>query len=432
MDKPDSPPAGACEEYNRLSRRGFLAAGSATLAALAAPAWLPRVSFAKDYRSSQRDAIISIYLRGAADGLSIVVPYADNAYYAARPSISVPRPDSGQALRCTDLNGFFGFPPAMEPLRPAYLAGKLCLIQACGSVFATRSHFDAQRYMEVGRDDDPMVITGWLGRHIATVNPADPSAVLRAVSLTTGLARTLVGAPRALPIPNLSQFDLGGSGATRPFRRQALSDVYAGTVDPLRAAAATTTQTIDALHTISFTTYTPSGGAAYGTSALGLGLKSVAALLKARIGVEAVAIDMGGWDTHTNQGTLQGTFASNLSTLAQALGAFHTDMTTGPVQPGHIAVVMSEFGRRVAENGSLGCDHGRGNCMMVLGSSVVGGRVMGTWPGLDPAHLYEGMDLQVTTDYRDILSEICVRRLGATDTSAIFPGYTPTFRGVVA
>jgi uncharacterized protein (DUF1501 family) len=438
-DPAPTPPAHGgscgCAEYLELSRRQFMAAsgltGLAAAAAAAAPAWLPRVVFAKDYRSTQRDVIISIYQRGASDGLTLCVPYADNDYYAARPNISIPRPDSGQTVRLTDLDGFFGLPPAMTSLLPAYQAGQLLFIHACGSTDPSRSHFDAQRFMEVGKPNDPSLLTGWLGRHLANIPPMNAGAVLRGVGISTGLMRTLVGAPATLPIPNLSGFDLGGASGTRAARRTALEDMYGPIADPLHAAAVTTFQTIDALAGISFSTYTPSGGANYGTSSFGLSMKSVAALLKAQIGVEAVAIDIGGWDLHSNLGPTTGAMATLMTQLSQVLAAFQTDMTNGATQPSYVCVVMSEFGRRVAENGSLGNDHGHGNCMMVMGTGVLGGRVLRQWPGLAPAQLYQGLDLQVTIDYRDLLAEICARRLGAPDLSVIFPGYTPTFRNIV-
>ncbi|MCE7974434.1 MAG: DUF1501 domain-containing protein [Leptolyngbya sp. PLA1] len=424
--------ARGCTEYAELSRRGFLAASGLAAAAVAAPAWLPRIAFAKDYRSSMRDVIISIYLRGASDGLTMCVPYGDNAYYSLRPTLAIARPDSSATDKATDLDGFFGLPPAMLPLLPAYQAQRLAIVHACGSTDASRSHFDAQRFMEVGKADDPTLLTGWLGRHIANIPPLNPSAVLRGVGLSTGLARTLVGAPDTLPIANLSGFNLAGAQTSRTARRMVIDNMYNGTLDPLKAAGLTTLQTIDTLANISFSTYQPSGGANYGTSAFGSSMKSVAALLKAQVGVEAVAIDVNGWDTHTNQGNISGTMAALMASIAQVLAAFDTDLTSGPTQPSYIAVVMSEFGRRAAENGSAGTDHGHGNCMLVLGSAVQGGRVVSQWPGLAPGQLYEGLDLDVTIDYRDVLAEICAQRLGAPDLSVIFPDYAPTFRNIVA
>ncbi|CAG0985178.1 hypothetical protein PHYC_01982 [Phycisphaerales bacterium] len=430
-DAPSGGPSG-CNEYLELSRRNFLAATTFTALAAAAPSWLPRVAMAKDYRSSARDVIISIYLRGAADGLTLLVPYADNNYYSLRPTLNVPRPDSGNPNRATALTSFFGLPPAMTPLIPAYQSGQLLFLHATGSTDPSRSHFDAQRFMEVGKANDPALGTGWLGRHLASVAPMDPNAILRAVGISTGLMRTLVGAPNTLPIPNLDSFNLSGSTSSVAARRSAIEDMYGPVADPLHAAAITTIQTIDLLNTINFEGYLPSGGAVYPAGAFGTALKSTAALLKAQVGVEAVAIDLNGWDTHANQGIFTGTMSGLMTQLAQGLAALHADMNNGVVQPSHLAVVMSEFGRRPAQNGSAGCDHGHGNAAIVMGNAVAGGRVLCTWPGLAPGQLYQGLDLNVTIDYRDVLAEIVQERLGGADLSYVFPGYTPTFRGVTA
>ncbi len=427
---PESAEAHGCPEYQELSRRNFLAGvGGVAMAAFTAPAWLPRVAVAKDYRSAQRDVMVSIYLRGACDGLTICVPWGENAYYTARPTLNIPRPDSGQSDKATDLNGFFGFPPAMTPLLPAYQAGHLLILHACGSTDPSRSHFDAQRFMEVGKANDLSLTTGWLGRHLLSVAPMDPTALLRAVGISTGLQRTLQGGPLTLPIPDLDAFGLSGNSSTTATRTQALWDMYSGVTDPLHAAGLNTINTINLLNTINFAGYVPAGGAAYPANSFGVALKSTAALIKAQVGVEAIAIDLNGWDTHNNQGPTTGTMAALMTTLAGSLAAFHTDMFTGS-NPSFTAVAMSEFGRRVAQNGSGGTDHGHGNVMLVMGGCVNGGQVMGQWPGLAPGQLYQNLDLQVTTDYRDVLAEIVQQRLGNSDLATVFPGYSPTFKGV--
>jgi uncharacterized protein (DUF1501 family) len=257
----------------------------------------------------------------------------------------------------------------------------------------------------------------------------DPNAILRAVGISTGLQKTLVGGPLTLPIPNLDTFGVSGSATTVAERTDALSDMYGAVADPLRAAALNTIATIDLLNTINFAGYVPAGGAVYPTGALGTALKSSAALIKAEVGVEAIAIDVSGWDTHNNQGNFTGTMATLMTTLSTALAAFYTDMTAAAA-PSFLAVCMSEFGRQFRENGSLGSDHGHGNCMLLLGSCVTGGRVLRIWPGLEPNQLFEGRDLQVTIDYRDVLAEVVQNRLGGTDLAYTFPSFTPTFRGV--
>ncbi|MDX2148780.1 MAG: DUF1501 domain-containing protein [Planctomycetota bacterium] len=421
--------AHACAEYNELSRRGFLARSAAvSIGALAASAWLPRVALAREFRSTQRDVIVSIFLRGASDGLTLVPPHGESAYYAARPVVSVPAPGgSGTAI---NLDGFFGLHPAFAPLMPAYQNNHLLVLHATGQSDTSRSHFQAQRVMELGDPADPLLNTGWLGRHLYSVDPIDPNALLRAVGISTGLQQHLVGGPRTLPIPNLDNFGLLGAASSTAARQDALSDMYATVADPLKAAALTTAGTIDLLNTINFAGYVPGGNAVYPNNGFGLSLKSAAALIKAQVGVEAIAVDLGGWDTHVAQGSVGGALDTLIQTLVNAIAAFYTDMIANAGNPTFTLVVVSEFGRRLNENGSAGTDHGHGNAMFVLGNCVTGGRVLANWPGLAPGDLFEGKDLAVTIDYRDILAEIIQNRLGNNDLGYIFPGFTPTFRGV--
>lgn len=430
------PQSHACAEYDALSRRNFLALSSASALAVgvaaAAPAWLPRVALAKDHRGGARDVIVSVFLRGAADGLSMCVPWGEAAYYEARPNLCVPRPDSGLPDAGIDLgDGMFALNPRMAALMPAYLNGHLLIVHATGSTDPTRSHFEGQRYMEVGLPGSAALSTGWLGRHLANVTPAHPDSLLRAVGISSGLQRTLVGAPQTIPIPDLDLFGLTGNPPTSPARQAVLAGLYSIAPDPLHAAALTTIATIDLLNSIDFVGYAPAGGAAYPESEVGTAFKSIAALIKAEVGVEAIALDVLGWDTHVNQGTLAGTMSNLLGQLAGALGAFYADMFAEQ-SPRVTVVVMSEFGRRLLENGSAGTDHGHGNAMLVLGQCIAGGRVLTQWPGLQPEQLFEHRDLGVTIDYRDILAEIVQNRLGNPDLPTVFPGFTPTHRGVTS
>lgn len=415
----------ACTEYNQLSRRRFLAmSGAAGAAAMALPAWMPRVAFAKNYISG-RDIVVSIYLRGGCDGLTMVAPFGDAAYYAQRPTLAVPPPDA-TANAAVNLDGYFGLAPAMSAMHEAYAGGDLLIVHATGSTDSTRSHFDAQRFMELGKPRDPTLFTGWLGRHLITANPADPTAVARAIGIGYQLQTSLKGGPLSLPIPDMTTYGLSGSSTSRAARLEYLRAAYAGVHEPLRSSGANTNATIAALGAINFNGYVPQNGAVYSTSSFQRALKSTAALIKADIGVEAVAIDRGGWDTHSAQGNFVGTMANNMSDLATGLQAFHRDV----IQQGWnvTVVIMSEFGRRVAENGSLGSDHGHGNVMFLLGSQIDGGRVLTQWPTL--SSLYQNLDLHVTIDFRDILAEVVQRRLNNSALDAVFPGYTPTFRGV--
>lgn len=423
MTRPDGY---ACREYRSLSRRQFLSAGSGLAAlAMSTPAWFPRVALGTP--GANRDVLVSIYLRGGADGLTMCVPHGDADYYNLRPRLAIPRPGSGTDA-AIDLDGYFGLPQALADLVQPYATGNLLIVHACSSTDRSRSHFEAQRLMEVGKENDLTVSTGWLGRHIATIDPANTEAALRAVGIQYGLPLTLEGGPRTLPIPDLDNFGLAGPGGSAARRLGFLTRMYDAHREPVRSAALNTTQTIALLDAIDFAGYQPAGGAVYPSDGqyFGYAMRSTAALVKAGVGVEAVHIDTGGWDTHAQQGIFQGTMADLMRALAGGLKAFHTDV----LETGYrvTVVVMSEFGRRVQENSSSGTDHGRGGVMFCMGRNIDGGRVLSYWPGL--ADLDEGLDLRVTLDYRDILAEIVANRLGNADLGAVFPGYTPVFRGV--
>jgi uncharacterized protein (DUF1501 family) len=419
----------ACEEYNVLSRRDFLARSTAAALALSTPAWLPRVAYAQS--DSSRDVIVAIFLRGGMDGLSVVVPHGDAAYYTSRPTIAVPHPDSASTNRAIDLDGFFGFPPALSSLVPAFLNGNLLAIQATGSIDPSRSHFDAQHFMEAGVPGNTLLDTGWLGRHLASRPPAKSGATLRALSMTFGATDMLAGGPATLPIPDPANFGLSGTSSTRTARLNWLGSAYASETDPLKTAAQATQTTIATLSALNIGSYVPAGGAVYPNTSFARAMRSSAALIRGDIGVEAIQIDVGGWDTHSAQGPLTGSMASTMTQLAQGLAAFHADME-GAGRLNRVTVVaMSEFGRNVRENGSQGTDHGHGNCMFVMGGSTNGRQVMRNWPGLAAGQLYQNQDLAVTIDHRDILAEIVTRRLGNTNLDYVFPGFAPTTREAV-
>ena len=420
-----------CTEYNELSRRQFVtwSAGAAFLAT-ALPPWLPRVVLAESY-ASNRDVIISVFMRGGADGLSIVAPFADPAYYAGRPTIAIPRPDSSSATKGIALDDRFAFPQAMSSLVEAYTAKELLLIHGTGSVDTTRSHFDAQRFMEVGKPRDLTLVTGWLGRHLASTTPVRTNAPLRALGIANGLAQTLVGAPQTLPIPNPANFTLGGSAATRQARQDWLKADYLNTPDPVKSAAVDAVAIVDLLRLINFTTYAPANGAVYPTTSFGTSLRSAAALIKADVGVEAVQVDVGGWDTHSAQDPLGGSMATTMTQFSSALAALYKDLVAGAQAQSVTVVIVSEFGRNVRENGSRGTDHGRGNVMFVMGKNIAGGRVMTqNWTSLARENLESSQDLKVTIDHRDILAELVKNRLANDKLSFVFPDFVPTTRGV--
>jgi uncharacterized protein (DUF1501 family) len=424
-----------CQEYNELSRRQFLATSAGVSAAAFFPAWLPKIVMSKNYASS-RDIIVSIFMRGGADGLSICVPFADANYYTSRSTIAIPRPDSQSANKGINLDGFFMFPQAMAGgaagtggLIPAYKANDLLIVHATGQLNVSRSHFDAQRYMEVGKPVDPSLVTGWLGRHLASIPPLKAGAPLRGIGVASGLQKTLVGAPKTLPIADPTNYSIGGSAATQPQRIAFLQGDYAGAEEPLHSAALDATNTVSLLKAVNFTGYAPANGAVYPNSSFGRALRSVAVLIKNDVGIEAAQVDLGGWDTHSSQDPIAGSMFRTMQDFSNSLAAFYADV----IATGYSVTVVSvsEFGRNVRENGSNGTDHGRGTVMFAMGKGIVGGRVLTkNWPGLARDVLADGQDLQVTVDYKDILAEIVQRRLANPNLDVVFPTWKPTMLGV--
>jgi uncharacterized protein (DUF1501 family) len=423
-----------CTEYNALSRRQFIADSSAYVAAggvaMYVPDWLPRVVLAQS-QASNRDVIVSVFQRGGADGLNLVVPYADPAYYTGRNTIAIPRPDASVAanLKVTALDNFFGFAPAMTPLLPAYTAGHLLPIHAAGQTFVSRSHFDAQRYMEVGKPADVNIVGGWLGRHLSLVPEMKPGTPLRALGISSGLPKTLVGGPKTLPISSPSTFSIGGAANTAAARQAVLEGDYGSAPVPLNASALDAINTIALLDSVNFETYAPNNAAVYPNSSFGRALKSVATLIRADVGIEAAQVDIGGWDTHATQGGVTGALSTLTTDFASSLAAFYADIIATNARV--TLVVISEFGRNAKENGSGGTDHGRASTMYCMGQGIRGGRVLvNSWPGLAVENLESKQDLKVTLDYRDVLAEIVSRRLGNANIAQVFPGWSATFRGV--
>jgi uncharacterized protein (DUF1501 family) len=417
-----------CQEYNELSRRQFLGAAATISAASMFPAWLPKVVMSRQY-ASNRDIVVSIFMRGGADGLSIVAPFADNQYYVSRPTIAIPRP--GDANGGINLDGFFAFAPGMSGLAPAYAAQDLLVVHATGQLNNSRSHFDAQRYMEVGKPVDPSIVTGWLGRHIASIPPLKPGALLRGIGVANGLQKTLVGAPQTLPIADPTNYTIGGSATTQAQRLAFMQSDYTGADEPVQSSALDAVNTVHLLKSVNFAGYKTANGAVYPTSSFGKALRSVAVLIKSDVGIEAAQVDIGGWDTHSAQGALTGGMSKLMQDFSNSLGAFYADVVaTGATVT---VVAVSEFGRNVRENASAGTDHGRGTVMFAMGKGIAGGRVLTkNWISgmLDTANLDSGQDLRVTVDYRDILAEIVQNRLGNPNLDFVFPTWTPTMLGV--
>ena len=384
------------------------------------PPWLPRLAFAPAQTALRGDVLVVIFLRGAADALNMVVPHGEPVYYNLRPSLGIPHPDDNRAKKDTrtiDLDGFFGLHPALRPLLEAWQEKHLAIVHACGAPDESRSHFKAMELMERGVDDERGPASGWIGRHLASLDTGNSSS-LRAIGLGSLPQRSLSGSVPVSALRSIADFHLSSDPHAVTQMRAALKTLYAGDV-----SGQETLNTLDLLQKIDPTQSLPSQ---FPNTDFGLALKQSALLIKAEVGLEVAAIDLGGWDTHFAQSAIQ---ANLLKELSEGLAAFHAEMNA---QLGKLTVVtMSEFGRRAAENGSLGTDHGHGSMMMVMGGHVNGGQIHGQWPGLKADQLVGPGDLAVTTDYRDVLGEILQKRLNNAAARVIFPGHDYVPRNIV-
>lgn len=420
---------------DKTSRRDFLKQsgllGVAGISAHLFPKWMPRLAFAPSQSQVRGDVLVAIFLRGGIDGLSAVVPFGDGAnYYDSRPTLAVREPGSG-AGAAIDLDGYFGFHPVLSPLADIYRSGQLAVVHAAGLTDSTRSHFDAMQFMEYGTPGSKTTGTGWIGRHLETTVDRNDSP-FRAVGMGAMVPSSLRGSVTPLSLRSIADFHLRGREGELVRAQQALQQLYhqSAPTDGLDAQAGMVFQTVDLLQQINGQGYQPANGAQYPDDGegFGLALRQVAQLIKADVGLEVACIDLGGWDTHENQGTHGGFFQHQLDILARGLGAFYTDLQD---RMGGVSVVtMSEFGRRVAENASYGTDHGHGNFMLLMGGGAQGGRVYANWPTLAPAALNDG-DLAITTDYRDVLAEVLTRRLHNPAIDRVFPGLNHTPQNIV-
>ena len=398
-----------------ITRRVFLKNGAlAVVATTAVPAFLSRAAFAAESIGAGKKRIVVIFQRGAADGLNILVPHGERAYYSMRPTIAIQRND------VIDLDGFFGLHPAMGSLKPLWDAKHLAMVHAAGSPDNTRSHFDAQDYMESGTPGVKSTEDGWLNRCLHT-SESEKESPFRAVALGTSLPRILSGSVPAVAIDNVNNFSVGGRGGTNPVSNT-FESMYAQSVDTvLHGTGAETFDAVRMLKSADPAKYTPAPGADYPRGRFGDSLRQVAQLMKANLGVEVAFTDIGGWDHHTNEGSTQGQLANLLREFSQSLAAFWTDL--GDLAESTVVVTMSEFGRTARENGNRGTDHGHANVMFVMGGPIRGGKVYGHWPGLNEGQLYEGRDLAVTTDFRQVLSEALYKHNGVKDLETVFPNF---------
>ena len=400
-----------------ISRRYFLKNGGIAMLGMASlPSFLQRAIAATP--SPGKKKMVVLFQRGAMDGLNVVVPFAEPNYYQLRPTIAIPQPRSGGADAAIDLDGFFGLHPSLSPLQPLFQNGQLAVVQAVGSPDPSRSHFDAQDYMESGTPGVKATEDGWLNRALQAT-PEEKSSPFRAVAFGPYLPRTLQGSAPAVSIPDLKQFKMNGSQQTVVGGFEAM---YAQTVDQaLHGVGAQTFEAIDQLKKINPDAYQPENGADYPKSRFGQSLQEIAELFKADVGLEVAFLDSGGWDHHVNEGGVEGRLSNLLRELGQGIAAFHEDM--GDRMGDVVFVSMSEFGRTAHENGNRGTDHGHANCMFVMGGDVKGGKVYTRWPGMGEGQLHDGRDLAVTTDYRSVLSEIMTKHLGNANLATVFPGF---------
>ncbi len=403
-----------------ITRRALISSGGLTLLGLGSmPKFLVRTACAQS-GSSRKKILIAVFQRGAVDGLNMVVPHAEPVYYSLRPSIAIPRPREGSEEAAIDLDGFFGLHPALRPLVPLWEARRLAIVHACGSPDTTRSHFDAQDYMESGTPGVKSTRDGWLNRALGA-KPAPSQAQFRAVAMGSALPRTLRGEIPCLAISNIADFDIRSGVGTLNARRGFEALYERGVQDLLHGTGRETFEAVKMLKAADPLRYQPANGAEYPRGRFGDSLRQLAQLIKAEVGLEIGFVDPGGWDTHVAQGNAQGQLANRLQELAQGLYAFDRDL--GDRMADVVILTMSEFGRTIQENGNRGTDHGHATVMLVLGGPVRGGKVYGRWPGLAPEQLFEGRDLRVTTDFRNLFGEVTVKHLGVPDSAPLFPGF---------
>lgn len=420
-------------------RRFFLKQGGLALASIGlaqvAPSFLQRAAFAQGLTrgaSGRRKTLITIFQRGAVDGLNMVAPYGERNYYELRPTLALAKP-GGATDAVLNLDGFFGLHPALAPFKSLWDQKRLAIVHAAGSPDSTRSHFDAQDYMESGTPGRKSTPDGWLNRYLQA--SADPKASpFRAVSMTPNLPRALQGRAPALAISTLADFKIR-AGASSQSVQGGFEDIYEQSVsDVLRGAGKETFEAVEFLKRVNPAQYKPENGAQYPRGRYGDALLQIAQLIKAGVGLEIAFTDMGGWDTHTNQGAgARGQLGNLLQQFGAGINALVTDLGT-PRMDDVIILTMSEFGRTVRENGNRGTDHGHANAMFIIGGRVRGGKVYGQWPGLNHDQLYDGRDLALTTDFRDVFGEVALKHLERGDLSKVFPGYamsTAKFRGVL-
>jgi len=406
-----------------ITRRIFLRNSAVAVVGTAAvPSFLTRAAFGSVEPGTRTKRLVVIFQRGAADGLNIVVPHGERAYYAMRPSINIPRND------VLDLDGFFGLHPALASLQPIWNQRHLAIVHAAGSPDPTRSHFDAQDFMESGTPGLKATPDGWLNRALHSLPASEDKSAFRAIALGPALPRILTGSERAVAVNNINDFGVGGRNPNAAPIANTFEAMYDQSVDSvLHGTGQETFDAVKMLKAADPAKYKPAAGADYPRGRFGDSLKQLAQLIKANLGVQVAFADIGGWDHHVNEGGTQGQIANVLREFSQSLSALWIDL--GDLAEDTVVVTMSEFGRTARENGNRGTDHGHANVMFVMGGPVKGGRVYGPWPGLEQPQLYEGRDLAVTTDFRRVLGEAVAKHLGNSRLEQVFPGFESSSAG---
>ena len=400
-----------------FTRRIFLRNGAlALVGTTTVPAFLARAALGAVAPGTNNKRLVVIFQRGAADGLNIVIPHAEQQYYAMRPSINIPRKE------VIDLDGFFGLHPSLASFQPLWQQRDLAIVHAAGSPDPTRSHFDAQDFMESGTPGVKITDDGWLNRSIHSMPQPAQVSPFRAIALGPSLPRILSGSEPAVAMNNINDFSVGGRGVKPSATATAFEAMYDHSSDSvLHGTGEETFDAVKMLKSADPGKYTPAAGANYPRGRFGDSLRQLAQLIKANLGVQVAFADIGGWDHHVNEGSTQGQIANVLTDFSQSLSAFWNDL--GDLGEETVVITMSEFGRTARENGNRGTDHGHANVMFVLGGPVRGGRVYGRWPGLDQSQLYEGRDLALTTDFRQVISEAVARHMGNKNLPVVFPGF---------
>lgn len=411
---------------SRLSRRTFL----------------KQLAFVDKEQSPSGHTLVCVFLRGGADTLNMFVPYGDDAYYRARPTLAIPAPTKGSSStsskvsseRAIALNDFYGLHPRLQPLMEPFKEGSLAVVQGVGTDNTTGSHFEAQDQMEHGERFGKRLGGGWLGRHLR-FRKGGQLTPLSAVSIGKTLPESLRGAPSASALSSVDDVKLSAPHANSRAVADALSQLYGLDSDLLGHAGSVTVELLRKVERLQNEAYKPANDAVYPNSNLGRALKEVARLVKAGVGVEVACVDHDGWDTHFFQGTTDGLQAGNIDDLGKSLGAFYKD--TKKYSESVTTIVITEFGRRVYENSSMGTDHGRGFALLAMGSKVNGGRVLGDWPGLKEEQNFGASQflgpsgLSVAIDYRSVLAELLEKLLNNNNVAAVFPDFSPQKVGLI-